>query len=62
MSDTRQTEIALALADDQIVMVMADTDTRLGVSMTPREADKLAGRLRKAASDVRSAASRRAAA
>jgi hypothetical protein len=58
----QQTEVTLALADDRIVMVLSTpVDGSHGVSMTPREADKLAGRLRKAASDTRAAQGRRAA-
>lgn len=60
---TQQVEVTLAQADDRIVMVLTSpTDGALGVSMSPREVDKLAGRLRKAANDARSAAARRAAA
>lgn len=56
---TEQTELTLALADDRIVMVLtAPTDGSHGIAMTAREADKLAGRLRKAANDVRSAQAR----
>jgi hypothetical protein len=61
MTDER-TEVTLAHVGDTIVMVLADSDTRLGVQMSPRDADKLAGRLRKAANDARSAAARKAAA
>lgn len=53
-----QTEVTLAVVNGRIVMVLADPAVRLGVAMDPREADRLAGRLRKAASDVRAAKAR----
>jgi hypothetical protein len=60
---TPQVEVTLAHAGDNIVLVLTSpTDGALGVSMSPREADKLAGRLRKAANDARSATARKAAA
>lgn len=53
------TEVTLAVADDKIVMVLSSpSDGSLGVSMTTRDADKLAGRLRKAACDARAARAR----
>lgn len=53
------TEVTIAIVDDRIVMVLsAAGQDSLGVSMTTRETDMLAGRLRKAASDARSAMAR----
>lgn len=58
-----QTEVTLAQVDGRIIMVLTSADAgSLGVSMTPRETDMLAGRLRKAASDARSAMARQRAA
>lgn len=64
-ASTRQSDIAVAralevrLSGASVLLVMEHDDGRTAATLTPAEADKTAGRLRKAANDQRSAESRR---
>ena len=52
-----KTKVTLAVLDDALVLAMrAPTHDTVAVAMSAREADHLAGRLRKATSELRSSA------
>lgn len=57
-STDAKTVLTVALVAENAVLALRDGQGTVAVSLTPREADYLAGRLRKAASDLRAKAAR----